>query len=129
MDTPPRPRPNSRVPRSGIRNWLTDDQVSAMSMPTPSMSQKTRSSRGAIARALSAPRERGAAGGVGGKRRRSARPSTGPMSSGAAATGSERFQGQWAGRNPISASPPRMPSIPENSKRLRRNEPPAPPSF
>src|SRR5688500_3899407 len=33
-DTPPRSSPNSRVPRSGSRNWLTDDQASASTMPT-----------------------------------------------------------------------------------------------
>jgi hypothetical protein len=97
-----------------------------MVTPTASMSQNTRAPRAAAAGAAAAPSAVSRGGGVGGKRRRRARPTRALTRRGEEATASERFQGQDAGRRPTISSPPRIPSMPENSKVFRRNEALAP---
>src|SRR6266851_10036636 len=68
--------PNSRVPRSGITNWLTADQASAMTTPSANMSRTIGGSdAGRVGVAPSAP-ARPAAGDTGARRPGNVRVST-----------------------------------------------------
>src|SRR5882672_4986851 len=123
---PARSRPNSRVPRSGITNWLTADQASAMTTPSANMSRTIGGTGAARADGigLAAPSE--AAGGAEARRPGTKRVSTSvPVSettTGPVAASRVRFQGQRSGSRPTSARPPRTPSIPANSSVFSRIE-------
>ena len=125
-DTPPRSSANSRVPLSGTRNWLTEDQARARMMPTRNIVHTS----GVIGSALTAPGSPAgppfAARAASGKRRRRPGASTSPTMRGEDAMARERLQPRPAGKRPTSPRPPSTPIIAENSNTLSRIDAPAP---
>src|SRR6266850_1678131 len=124
-EMPARSSPNSLVPRSGITNWLTADQASAMTTPSANMRRTIGGTATARAGALSVA-SRAAAGGADGRWRRNLRISTSvaasDSSTGPAAVSRVRFHGQRSGSSPTRVSPPSTPSMPANSSVFSRIE-------
>src|SRR5258705_192702 len=117
-EMPARSSPNSLVPRSGITNWLTADQASAMTTPSANMRRTIGGTATARAGALSVA-SRAAAGGADGRWRRNLRISTSvpasDSSTGPAAGSRGTVHGQRSRSRPTTVSPRSGPNAPTHT--------------
>ena len=126
LDTPARSRPNSRVARSGRRNWLTEDQARARTTPTANIVQSVGDMRSAWWAAGARDPGPSGAGRPSGKRRRMIGAAARISSRGDEAISNAMPQPQWPGSTPTRPSPPSTPIMAENSNTFRRTEAPGP---